>query len=361
MIELGKYEILRAPMSDSCPKTRPTRPNLYLRLVAKRAKILLFKALTLVVAIGFGLLLAECGIRWYWYGSDGFSYVQLNSFKTLGWSGLLQRSDNDTILWELEPKLDTVFKLAPFSTNSFGMRDREYPKQKPANTIRVAIIGDSFAMGSGVNDEENYPAVLETLLADGVNGQSVEVLNFGVGGYNLWNYEAVLSERAMAFDPDVVVIGFCGGNDFRGPQKEHLEGKLRLRKPLEQFWRSHLWKLYRMTKNPRKKRTKLPEINERQKTYMHERFANIGARCDAAAIPAVVCYYSLIAQETDTEAIRSVVEPHGLGFFNAGESLMGKPVTDLMVHKLDAHPSAAVHRVYAETLRNYLLDNGLLH
>ena len=324
-------------------------------------KRLLFKLITLAIGVGFGLLLAECGIRWYWYGADGFSYVQLNSFKTLGWSGLLQRAENDTILWELQPKLDTVFKFAPFTTNSLGMRDREYPKQKPANTFRIAVVGDSFAMGSGVSNEENYPEVPETLLADGIAGKAVEVLNFGVGGYNLMNYEAVLRHKALAFDPDLVIVGFCGGNDFRGPRKEHLEGKLRLRPPLEQFYRSHLWKLYRMARNKKPRRTELPKLNERQIGYMHERFAAISALCKANKIPVALCYYSLVAKQEDANAIRELVEPYGIGFLNAGESLIGEPIGELMVHKLDAHPNARVHRVYAEALKEYLSSNNFLY
>lgn len=322
-------------------------------------KSILFKVFTLLLGIGAGLLLAECGIRWYWYGANGFSYTQLNSFKTLGFSGLLQRAENDTVLWELQPNLDTVFKFAPFSTNSLGMRDGEYAIDKPANTVRIAVIGDSFAMGSGVNDEENYPAVLEKLLNQAGN-QQVEVLNFGVGGYNLFNYEAVLRHKALAFSPDIVVIGFCGGNDFIGPRNSHREGKLRLRPPLEQFWRSHLWKLYKQTRSPGKTRTKLPEISDRQRTYMNQQFAMLGATCAQHNIKPVLCYYSLVATEQDAAAIANIAKPHGFSFVNAGAGLLGTPISEMMVHKLDAHPNAATHREYATQLLKHLNEQQLL-
>jgi hypothetical protein len=185
----------------------------YLSKVNQRFKTLLFKLISIGFGLLIGLFLAECGIRYYLYGTAGFSYTQLNSFKPLGISGLVQRAENDSILWEIKPNLDTVFKFSHFSTNSLGMRDKEYSLTKPANTKRIVVIGDSFAMGSGVSDSENYPTVLEELLGDNYKDINIEVLNFGVGGYGLRNYVAVLNEKAMAFDPDLVLIGFCGGND----------------------------------------------------------------------------------------------------------------------------------------------------
>jgi hypothetical protein len=124
-----------------------------------------FKLIAIGLGIIAGLFIAECGVRYYWYSTNGFSYVKLNSFKTLGFSGLLQRAEDDAILWELQPNLDTLFKFEEFSTNSVGMRDREYSLEKPANTKRIVVIGDSFAMGSGVSDTENYPFLLEQMFS----------------------------------------------------------------------------------------------------------------------------------------------------------------------------------------------------
>ena len=46
----------------------------------------------------------------------------------------------------------------------------------------------------------------------------VEVLNFGVPGYNLDQEIEVLRTRALELDPDVVVIAFCL-NDLEGDRK----------------------------------------------------------------------------------------------------------------------------------------------
>lgn len=95
-----------------------------------------------------------------------------------------------------------------WTTNSQQLRaTREYSIAKPAGTRRVAALGDSFTFGLGVNDDETYPAVLQARLRTGCP-DTVEVINFGVGGYGL-SQELELFERyAAPFAPDVVVYQF---------------------------------------------------------------------------------------------------------------------------------------------------------
>lgn len=45
----------------------------------------------------------------------------------------------------------------PISTNSHGMIDREYSETKPADTVRIAILGDSIARGHGFHPENHLP------------------------------------------------------------------------------------------------------------------------------------------------------------------------------------------------------------
>ena len=40
--------------------------------------------------------------------------------------------------------------------NKDGLRDKEYSKEKPDNTLRIAVIGDSFAEAIQVNAEDTF-------------------------------------------------------------------------------------------------------------------------------------------------------------------------------------------------------------
>jgi len=93
-------------------------------------------------------------------------------------------------------------------TNRHGMRDREYEATKPPGTLRVAMLGSSVLMGWGVENDESFEARLEERLnreraADGVR---YELLNFGVNGYSPTSAWMVLRDKALAFQPDAVVL-----------------------------------------------------------------------------------------------------------------------------------------------------------
>lgn len=186
-------------------------------------------ALLLVASVLFGLALAEGAIRaYFWTQGIGRSNVReiLQRAKNeepvridggSGLYGLIQASEYDDIVYELKPHLEGIFKRAPIRVNSHGFRGAEVSVKKPPATLRVVGLGDSHMFGWGVGEEQTYLAVLERLLNEGsVGGMGWEVLNFGVGGYNTVMEVATLERRALAFDPDIVVIHFIG-NDFLPP------------------------------------------------------------------------------------------------------------------------------------------------
>ena len=82
---------------------------------------------------------------------------------------------------------------------------------------RVAVLGDSIAFGYWVSDEQGFARQLEELLGAtvGANGDRIEVLNFGVPGYNLEQEIEALRSKALAYSPDLVIVLFCL-NDLEG-------------------------------------------------------------------------------------------------------------------------------------------------
>lgn len=101
--------------------------------------------------------------------------------------------------------------------NSLGMRDREHSIEKPSGVYRIAVLGDSYAEARQVEIEEAFWAVLERELAacPGRNGRTIEVLNFGMAGYGTTQELLTLQHRALAFEPDLVLLAFLTGNDVR--------------------------------------------------------------------------------------------------------------------------------------------------
>jgi len=92
--------------------------------------------------------------------------------------------------------------------NAQGFRGKEVEARKPAGTYRIVAIGDSQTYGSGVDEEEAWPVVLQGELAHAADGVRVEVMNCGVGGYNTGQEVAALETHWLAYEPDLVLLGF---------------------------------------------------------------------------------------------------------------------------------------------------------
>jgi D-alanyl-lipoteichoic acid acyltransferase DltB (MBOAT superfamily) len=118
------------------------------------------------------------------------------------------RGRGDFLGAELVPNSQIQLFGKPLTTNQWGMRDRERAREKPANTYRIALLGPSHVMGSGVSDEETIARILEDRLNESpdLRGMRYEVLNFGVSGYALTNQLAMLNDRALSFKPDAVFV-----------------------------------------------------------------------------------------------------------------------------------------------------------
>jgi D-alanyl-lipoteichoic acid acyltransferase DltB (MBOAT superfamily) len=108
---------------------------------------------------------------------------------------------------ELKPSMSITFMDHTLTTNSFGMRDRERSLTKPAGTYRIAVLGPSLVMGSGVADASTFPRLLEeTLNQSADRGVRFEVLNFGISALALTQQLAMLNDRVLRFQPDAVFL-----------------------------------------------------------------------------------------------------------------------------------------------------------
>lgn len=94
--------------------------------------------------------------------------------------------------------------------NSLGLRGAEIrPKAGP----RVAVFGDSFVFGTGVDEEHTFTAHLERLLRR--TAEEYDVVNLGVNGFSTDQELLLFQEMVDRLRPDVVVLVMCD-NDFDG-------------------------------------------------------------------------------------------------------------------------------------------------
>ena len=131
--------------------------------------------------------------------------------------------------WKLKPGVSGEWNGEGASfvqVNKDGLRDREHAKAKPPNTLRVAVLGDSFTEAIHVPIEQTFWSKLERKLGncDAVKGRKkVEVINFGVQGYGTAQQLMMLRKKVWDYSPDIVVLAFFIGNDVinNSPQLEY--------------------------------------------------------------------------------------------------------------------------------------------
>ena len=166
--------------------------------------------------------------RGYYEGlMDGRSYTSQLSWSRQpdnpeDWKPIMEsdlvKPGEGVLIYELRPSLTSEYKTAPFSTNSFGMRDQEYALEKDSTTLRIALLGASYEQGAGVSNDEVYDAVLEDSLNAHLAGapyEKYEVLNFAVGGYSPVQNVELARNRMKAFAPDVVLYAMYSTEERR--------------------------------------------------------------------------------------------------------------------------------------------------
>jgi len=167
-----------------------------------------------------GLLVLELFARW----AEPAAYRQLRTFRLTEalaeyklWQqalfmsfGGIHQSDPE-LLWKFRPRLHQPL----FVTNSQGLlsaNDIEY--EKPPNTIRILLLGDSSPVGLGLAGRDEALGELTVhALADKWRGRKrIELLNAAVSGYTTEQGLRYLRNEGLKYQPDFIVCYF-GNND----------------------------------------------------------------------------------------------------------------------------------------------------
>ena len=88
---------------------------------------------------------------------------------------------------------------SPGPSNGLGFREREIPAKTPGR-YRIAVVGDSFTWGQGIEREERFSNLIEQFL-----GSRYEVFNFGIAGDNMPEHLTRLTQ-ALDVSPNFVLL-----------------------------------------------------------------------------------------------------------------------------------------------------------
>jgi len=167
-----------------------------MRLSNSNKILLRQKLILLTVSLIIGLSLLECAVR-------ALGIAPEITFKL----GNIRFVDNTKMVYEYVPN---SYVGDNCMTNKQGFLDSDFTLNKPKNLVRIAMLGDSITQGAFAPCRKTFSDKLELLLnqrAEAIHSPlRYEVMNFGVGGYNLAAEVETLKEKVIPYKPDIVVL-----------------------------------------------------------------------------------------------------------------------------------------------------------
>lgn len=265
-----------------------------------------------------------------------------------------------------QPNLRARIMGTPYETNSAGFRGRERTREKPPGTFRIAVIGDSFAMGWNVAEADTYAARLEAALS--AQGTPVEVLNFGMAGLDAVASVERFHALAQDYDPDLVIYGFTL-NDL---ENEHYRRSAPHFAEVQRALMaspSYLWRVLAPRIGPLREvlyaplGTPLYELND---NWFHNPAAwqtalaaldRLAATADARGIcrlllihPQLHFLNALHPYHAHYDAIAAAARERGFVPVRAIDDFLGRKDRDLWAGPQDPHPGPEAHALLAARL-----------
>jgi len=246
----------------------------------------------------------------------------------------------------------------PFAINSAGLRDREFPLEKPPGMRRIVWLGDSTTVGWGVPLEGTAPKILERRLNAAGPGR-FEVLNCGVGNYGTVQEVEHYLTIDRAFHPDLVILeyfindpepvprernaGLVGHSYLAAFALARFDGLLRLT-GLRPRWQDYYASLYR-DGSPGL------EAAEDALGRLAEATGRDGAGLLVAILPELHQINSAYPFAAEQEKIQDYLASRGIRAVDLLPCLRGHgPEIGLWITPADAHPNVKANTLIAACL-----------
>jgi D-alanyl-lipoteichoic acid acyltransferase DltB (MBOAT superfamily) len=259
---------------------------------------------------------------------------------------------NDLRVYALIPGTTTTFHRTPFVVNSHGMRDDEYPVQKPPDTYRLAMLGASITMGSGVPHADTYEQVVEQRLTGSPpqGYRRVELLNFSIGGHSIVQHLHQLN-LALSFSPGAAVH-VATPNEFQF-LSQRLRDILKRDIPLEYGFLREL--AARVDVHPEMTDFEVESLLEPHlENILARSYEEFVQRCrSAGVIPIWLFVPRSVTNDPSaaiTPTIRRLAEQSGFLMISLENAYGDSVLEDLHVAPWDSHPNRRGHAMLAEEL-----------
>ena len=283
---------------------------------------------------------------------------------------------NNIVNRRMKPNLNIVGSDHNFQSNSFGIRDKEYSIKKPLGTKRLALLGGSYQMGSGVNNTEVFEAIVEErinkeglhfdLSASTQNAQCddstvslsavedkggfmhLEIFNFAAGGYYLLQHVEIVHTSVFQYDMDALV--YFAHTDERGKVVKDfttiIKKELPLKYPfLQQIVKESGIKSYMSILQIRELLTPYAD------TIMKWGYKEIYEQCKKNNVVPVWAYMETTTEFVDDaeyNELKAYAESLGFVTLDLRNTYGNIDRVEIQISDLNTHPNVLGHRLIAE-------------
>jgi len=347
---------------------------------------LTFICLTIIFGVG------ELGLRVI--GSEELR--KLESWRQV----TFQPSLNPDIRYEFVPGASGYIWGTQAEINARGYRGRMgAPGFFPG--FRILVLGDSITFGTFLPLEATYAYQMQEILDK--SASEYEVLNFGVGGYDILQELALLESRGLTYKPDLVVVGFCLNDaGIGGPNIEYVErikqyksnlllrssrlaqliinriDRIRLRlwmwekNRLEVFAKDHEGRIIPIGEDERELHELIRKVPEDHPSNLYRdeprvgrlryAFARLATLAEREQFSVVVLIFPWLVGHANSyphqlahEIVKLEARRAGLDTLEVLQDFMDAGMDSLRIKKTDLiHPNERGHRIVAEKLVRYV-------
>lgn len=280
--------------------------------------------------------------------------------------------------YKLKPNLGGIpFTGIEVTSNEYGFRDRAMTPQRRPGVQRIAVMGDSWGFGWGIEYEKTFVRRLEKLLQEQHPQRSIELFNFSIPGHNMDQHFTMLREEVLRFRPDRVVL-FLHLNDIEAtsPVKSQPGRKSRrFEWQTSQFLYSRLLlpiAMYWGVSNPQYVNNLLSQYNPEGaslKTYIRyvdgylDLLRRAGVRLTVFLLPLALAQNNPYQLQPVNDRVKRIFGQRGVEVVELLESYTRLTKDRLIIHANDYHPNEFASRLLAEEIfrafeQRQLLDDG---
>ncbi len=290
--------------------------------------------LTTLVIIFFA---GEAYLRIFYITTDGYGFTAMNYwwYENYGWA----------------------------NPNSYGYRDYEPTPDDPAHPLtRIAVVGDSFAMGHGINNiDDTFPQILEKKLGAGYDvnviaesGWDSDVELYELDQYPLRPNIVILSYYLNDIDYLMADPSLNPDNNFAFPQNPLLADFIR-----DFFLPNYLYyNILQFTSSTRTSNFAYDLIGahmddtlwNQQVPRLYEMVAwahNHNARLIVLVWPNLG---EVAASTPATKRVSDFFRGQGVQVVDMTDPLRGKSVSEITVNRFDTHPGIEANQIAADLL-----------